>query len=125
MAAEYVNRNVFDQAYDTPVKTKTKTATKTHVVSLSKLEKMVYLVLVALIALVSSYMLSLKYDAYDMNSKIATTQSEIIHQKDINGELKSEAMKQSSYERIYSKAQGYGLSLKNDNVKVVQKDGSN
>jgi len=125
MAAEYVNSNVFERAYDTPVKTKTKTATKTHVVSLSKLEKMVYLVLVALIALVSSYMLSLKYDAYDMNSKIATTQSEIIHQKDVNGELKSEAMKQSSYERIYSKAHGYGLSLKNDNVKVVQKDGNN
>ncbi|GGA97574.1 cell division protein FtsL [Macrococcus hajekii] len=125
MAAEYVNRNVFDTPYETRATTRTKVQTKTHVVSLTKLEKLVYLVLIALIALVSSYMLSLKYDAYDMNSKIATTQSEIIHQQGVNGELKSEAMKQSSYERIYSKAQGYGLSLKNDNVKVVQKDGSN
>ncbi|TDM07349.1 cell division protein FtsL [Macrococcus lamae] len=125
MAAEYIGNHTYDTAYETYDTSSTKVTTKTHVVSLSKVEKMVYLTLVALIALVSVYMLSLKYGAYDMNVKIAETDSKIIHQQSINGELNSESMKQSSYERIYSKAKAYGLSLNNDNVKVVQKDGSN
>ncbi len=124
MAAEYIGNNVYEMPYET-YESSTKATTKTHVVSLSKVEKMVYLTLVAMIALASVYMLSLKYDAYEMNVKIAATDSKIIHQQSVNGELNSEAMKQSSYERIYSKAKAYGLSLNNDNVKVVQKDGSN
>lgn len=124
MAAEYVSSNSLGRAYESE-QVQQKSVTKTHVVSLSKIEKLLYLSLVALIALVSIYMLSLKYAAYDTNVKIASTDAKIIHQQSVNGELNSEAMKQSSYERIYSKAKAYGLSLNNDNVKVVQKDGSN
>ena len=32
-------------------------------------------------------------------------------------------LKNSSYERIYDKAKAQGMSLKNDNVKVVRNDG--
>lgn len=124
MAVEYINQNYYEQTQVQP-KIETKTVTKSHVVSLSKLEKLVYLSLVAMIALVSIYMLSLKYDAYNTNSKIAAIEQKIVHQKSVNGELNSEAMKQSSYERVYSKAKSFGLSLNNDNVKVVQKDVTN
>ncbi|MGK0552982.1 cell division protein FtsL [Macrococcus capreoli] len=124
MAVEYMNHNYYDQV-NTQQQVATKTVTKTHVVSLSKLEKLVYLSLVTLIAFVSIYMLSLKYDAYQTNSNIADIEQNIVHQKSVNGELNSEVMKQSSYERVYSKAKSFGLSLNNDNVKVVQKNVTN
>lgn len=119
MAVEYINPNYYNQVNE---QVKVKAVPKTHVVSLSKLEKLIYLTLVSLIAFVSIYMLSLKYDAYQMNTQIAAIEGKIVHQQSVNGELNSEVMKQSSYERVYSKAKSYGLSLKNDNVKVVQKD---
>lgn len=121
MAVEYIN----GQVARPQVKEKARSEVKTHVVSLSKIEKLVYLGLVTLIALVAVVMISFKYDAYDTNANIANVQSQIIHQESVNSELKSEVMKQASYERIYSKAKGFGLSLNNDNVKVVQKDGGN
>ncbi|UBH09446.1 cell division protein FtsL [Macrococcus armenti] len=117
MAVEYINSNYYNQVNE---QVKVKTVSKTHVVSLSKLEKFIYLTLVSLIAFVSIYMLSLKYDAYQTNTQIAAVEGKIVHQQSVNGELNSEVMKQSSYERVYSKAKSYGLSLKNDNVKVVQ-----
>lgn len=119
MAVEYINPNYYNQVNE---QVKVKSVPKTHVVSLSKLEKLIYLTLVSLIAFVSIYMLSLKYDAYQMNTQISAIEGKIVHQQSVNGELNSEVMKQSSYERVYSKAKSYGLSLKNDNVKVVQKD---
>ncbi|TDM43641.1 cell division protein FtsL [Macrococcoides canis] len=119
MAVEYINPNYYNQVNE---QVKVKSVSKTHVVSLSKLEKLIYLTLVSLIAFVSIYMLSLKYDAYQTNTQIASIEGKIVHQQSVNGELNSEVMKQSSYERVYSKAKSYGLSLKNDNVKVVQKD---
>ncbi|WP_354679978.1 cell division protein FtsL [Macrococcoides caseolyticum] len=119
MAVEYINPNYYNQINE---QVKVKSVPKTHVVSLSKLEKLIYLTLVSLIAFVSIYMLSLKYDAYQTNTQIAAIEGKIVHQQSVNGELNSEVMKQSSYERVYSKAKSYGLSLKNDNVKVVQKD---
>ncbi|UOB21313.1 cell division protein FtsL [Macrococcus armenti] len=117
MAVEYINSNYYNQVNE---QVKVKTVSKTHVVSLSRLEKFIYLTLVSLIAFVSIYMLSLKYDAYQTNTQIAAVEGKIVHQQSVNGELNSEVMKQSSYERVYSKAKSYGLSLKNDNVKVVQ-----
>lgn len=122
MAVEYINPNYYNQVNE---QVKVKSVPKTHVVSLSKLEKLIYLTLVSLIAFVSIYMLSLKYDAYQTNTQIAAIEGKIVHQQSVNGELNSEVMKQSSYERVYSKAKSYGLSLKNDNVKVVQKDVTN
>ncbi|UBH13952.1 cell division protein FtsL [Macrococcus armenti] len=117
MAVEYINSNYYNQVNE---QVKVKSVSKTHVVSLSRLEKFIYLTLVSLIAFVSIYMLSLKYDAYQTNTQIAAVEGKIVHQQSVNGELNSEVMKQSSYERVYSKAKSYGLSLKNDNVKVVQ-----
>lgn len=98
----------------------TKKVKRKVVVQLTKFEKVLYISLVAVIALVSIYILSLKMDAYDTRGKIADLDQKIEQQSSQNSALKSEIKKNSSYERIYEKAQKQGMSLKNDNVKVVR-----
>ena len=49
--------------------------------------------------------------------------SKIEKQSSENSALKSEIKKNSSYERIYDKAKKQGMSLENDNVKVVRNNG--
>ncbi|WP_251516262.1 MULTISPECIES: cell division protein FtsL [Staphylococcus] len=93
------------------------------VVQLTKFEKMLYISLITLIALISIYMLSLKMDAYDTRGKIADLDSKIEKQASENSAIESEIKKNSSYERIYDKAKDQGMSLKNDNVKVVRNNG--
>ena len=68
-------------------------------------------------------MLSLKMDAYDTRGKIADLDQKIEKQSSENSALKSEIKKNSSYERIYDKAKKQGMSLENDNVKVVRNNG--
>ncbi|QLK85797.1 cell division protein FtsL [Staphylococcus sp. 17KM0847] len=99
------------------------TIKKQVVVKVTRFEKLLYISLVAIIAAISIYMLSLKMDAYDTRGKIADLEQKIEQQSSQNSALKSETMKNASYERIYDKAQKQGMSLQNDNVKVVRKDG--
>ncbi|EKU50378.1 cell division protein FtsL [Staphylococcus massiliensis] len=122
---------VYDEAresfnYNQPLQqpeTKTSTVKRKVVVKLTRLEKVLYISLITMIALVSIYVLSLKMDAYDTRGKIADLEAKIEKQSSQNSALKSETMKNSSYERIYDKAEKQGMSLQNDNVKVVRKDG--
>ncbi|MHD0398003.1 cell division protein FtsL [Staphylococcus simulans] len=100
--------------------TPTKKVKRKVVVQLTKFEKVLYISLVAVIAMISIYILSLKMDAYDTKGKIADLDYKIEQQSSQNSALKSEIKKNSSYERIYDKAQKQGMSLKNDNVKVVR-----
>ncbi|WP_154840769.1 cell division protein FtsL [Staphylococcus pasteuri] len=93
------------------------------VVQLTRFEKILYITLVSVIAMISIYMLSLKMDAYDTRGKIADLDQKIEQQSSENSALKSEIKKNSSYERIYDKAKKQGMSLKNDNVKVVRNNG--
>ena len=104
-------------------KPKTKTVKKKVVVQLTKFEKMLYIGLITIIALISIYMLSLKMDAYDTRGKIADLDTKIEKQASENSSIESEIKKNSSYERIYDKAKDQGMSLKNDNVKVVRNNG--
>ncbi|MEJ7422934.1 cell division protein FtsL, partial [Staphylococcus haemolyticus] len=76
--------------------------------------------LITVIAMISIYILSLKMDAYDTRGKIADLDQKIEKQSSENSALKSEIKKNSSYERIYDKAKKQGMSLQNDNVKVVR-----
>lgn len=103
--------------------TQKQTIKKQVVVKLTRFEKMLYITLVTIIAVISIYMLSLKMDAYDTRGKIADLDQKIEKQTSQNSALKSETMENSSYKRIYKKAEDQGMSLKNDNVKVVRKDG--
>ncbi|MDO5375928.1 cell division protein FtsL [Staphylococcus rostri] len=102
---------------------KQKTVKKQVVVKFTRFEKLLYISLVTIIAAISIFMLSLKMDAYDTRGKIADLETKIEQQSSQNSALKSETMKNASYERIYDKAQKQGMSLQNENVKVVRKDG--
>ena len=62
-------------------------------------------------------------DAYDTNGKIADLDSKIEQQSSENSAIQSEIKKSSSYQRIYDKAKAQGMSLNNDNVKVVRTNG--
>lgn len=93
------------------------------VVQLTKFEKVLYITLITVIAMLSIYMLSLKMDAYDTRGKIADLDYKIDKQSSENSALQSEIKKNSSYERIYEKAKKQGMSLENDNVKVVRSNG--
>ena len=99
----------------------TRTVTKKVVVQLTRFEKYLYITLVT-IAVIAIYMLSLKMDAYDTNGKIADLDSKIEQQSSENSAIQSE-IKNSSYQRIYDKAKAQGMSLNNDNVKVVRTNG--
>ena len=103
--------------------TETKTVTKKVVVQLTRFEKFLYITLVTAIAVLAIYMLSLKMDAYDTNDKIADLDQKIEQQSNENNAIQSEIKKNSSYERIYDQAKKQGMSLKNDNVKVVRTNG--
>ena len=103
--------------------TETKTVTKKVVIQLTRFEKFLYITLVTAIAVLAIYMLSLKMDAYDTNDKIAELDQKIEQQSNENNAIQSEIKKNSSYERIYDQAKKQGMSLKNDNVKVVRTNG--
>ncbi|MEJ7220466.1 cell division protein FtsL [Staphylococcus gallinarum] len=123
MAVEKVYQpydNIEQQIPETRPSTQPKTVKRKVVVQLTKFEKMLYIGLITIIALISIYMLSLKMDAYDTRGKIADLDTKIEKQSSENSAIESEIKKNSSYERIYDKAKKQGMSLKNDNVKVVR-----
>src|SRR5699024_8943678 len=123
MAVERIYPNYRPDEWQEPqVEPQRKKVTKSKVVGISRIEKFVYITLITMIALISIYMLSLKMDAYNNKTQIAELDNKIEEQKTTNGDLKTESMKQSSYERIYEKAEDYGLKLNNNNVKVVRSD---
>ena len=126
MAVERVYPNYRPDEWQEPqLEPQKKKVKKTKVVGISRIEKVVYISLITMIALISIYMLSLKMDAYNNKTQIAELDNKIEEQKTTNGDLKTESMKQSSYERIYEKAEDYGLKLNNNNVKVVRSDAKN
>ncbi|MDT0707401.1 cell division protein FtsL [Mammaliicoccus sciuri] len=126
MAVERVYPNYRPDEWQEPqFEPQKKKVKKTKVVGISRIEKVVYISLITMIALISIYMLSLKMDAYNNKTQIAELDSKIEQQQTTNSDLKTESMKQSSYERIYEKAEDYGLKLNNDNVKVVRSDAQN
>lgn len=126
MAVERVYPNYRPDEWQEPqLEPQKKKVKKAKVVGISRIEKVVYISLITMIALISIYMLSLKMDAYNNKTQIAELDSKIEQQQTTNSDLKTESMKQSSYERIYEKAEDYGLKLNNDNVKVVRSDAQN
>ena len=129
MAVEKVYQPYDEQVYTSVPqqqpqgKPQKKTVTKKVVVQLTRFEKILYISLITVIAMLSIYMLSLKMDAYDTRGKIADLDYKIEKQSSENSALQSEIKKNSSYERIYDKAKKQGMSLDNDNVKVVRSNG--
>lgn len=75
-----------------------KTVSRKVVVQLTKFEKVLYITLITVIAMLSIYMLSLKMDVYDTRGKIADLDYKIDKQSSENSALQSEIKKNSSYE---------------------------
>lgn len=125
MAVEKVYQPYDEQVYNSIPKQQPQTKPEKKTVSrqLTKFEKVLYITLITVIAMLSIYMLSLKMDAYDTRGKIADLDYKIDKQSSENSALQSEIKKNSSYERIYEKAKKQGMSLENDNVKVVRSNG--
>lgn len=128
MAVERYNQSVLPDTRTEPeekVKTGTKTKTKTHVVGLKRFETLVYLALFILIATSAIYVLSLKMEAYDLQTQITQVESDISTKEGEISELNTEATHLASYDRIYEKANELGLDLNNGNIKVAEKYGEN
>lgn len=129
MAVEKVYQPYDEQVYNSipkqqpQTKPEKKNVSRKVVVQLTKFEKVLYITLITVIGMLSIYMLSLKMDAYDTRGKIADLDYKIDKQSSENSALQSEIKKNSSYERIYEKAKKQGMSLENDNVKVVRSNG--
>ena len=101
----------------------TRTVTKKVVVQLTRFEKYLYITLVLCNCSYCYLYAIFKMDAYDTNGKIADLDSKIEQQSSENSAIQSEIKKSSSYQRIYDKAKAQGMSLNNDNVKVVRTNG--
>ncbi|MFC3419781.1 cell division protein FtsL [Salinicoccus hispanicus] len=94
-----------------------------RVIGIKKFEALAYLLLMALIAAAAIYVLSLKMEAYTLQTENTQVESEIAIREGEISELKTEVTDLASYDRIYEKANELGLELDNGNVKVAEKYG--
>lgn len=124
MAVESYRRNVMPESQVEPkAREKSGTRTRTRVVSLKKAETLVYLTLFVLIAAAAIFVLSLKMEAYELQTEKTQLENEIAIKEGEISELKTEVTDLASYDRIYEKANELGLDLNNGNVKVAEKYG--
>ena len=124
MAVESYRRNVMPEPQVEPkAREKSGTRTRTRVVSLKKAETLVYLTLFVLIAAAAIFVLSLKMEAYELQTEKTQLENEIAIKEGEISELKTEVTDLASYDRIYEKANELGLDLNNGNVKVAEKYG--
>jgi cell division protein FtsL len=78
-------------------------------------------VLALAIAIVGVKIISNQSTIYETNKEIQTAEASIDEQMRVNSELKEQVSELSTYERIWQKAAELGLTLNENNVKVVQK----
>jgi cell division protein FtsL len=77
-------------------------------------------VLALAIAIVGVKIISNQATIYETNKEIQTAEVSIDEQMRVNGDLKEQVSELSTYERIWQKAAELGLTLNENNVKVVQ-----
>jgi cell division protein FtsL len=58
---------------------------------------------------------------YEANKEIQSAEASIYEQMRVNSDLKEQVSELSTYERVWQKAAELGLTLNENNVKVVQK----
>ncbi len=103
----------------------TRTRVRRKVVGLKRTETMVYMALIFVIAVAAVFVLTLRMEAYQLQSEITNIESEIAATNGEIDELNTEVTHLASYDRIYEKAGELGLELDNGNVKVVERHGEN
>lgn len=100
-----------------------RTRVKSKIVGLKRTETMFYIALIFVIAVAAVAVLSLRMEAYQLQSEITNIESEIATTNGEIDELTTEVTHLASYDRIYEKAGELGLELDNGNVKVVERHG--
>ena len=83
-------------------------------------EKLLYVILAVFLFAVSVKIISNQYSLYVLNKEIVTTENAIEEQTKVNNDLNVEISELSRYERIWERASQLGLTLDENNVKVVQ-----
>ena len=83
-------------------------------------EKILYIALALVLTVLSVNIISNQYSLYTLNKDISQTERAIEEMTKKNNDLNVQVSELSSYERIWAKASELGLTLVDNNVKVVQ-----
>ena len=83
-------------------------------------EKILYVMLAIFLFAVSVKIIANQYSLYVLNKEIVTTENAVEEQTKVNNDLNVEISELSRYERIWERASKLGLTLDENNVKVVQ-----
>lgn len=83
-------------------------------------EKVLYIAFAILLTVLSAKIITNQYALYTLNKDIQKTEAAITEQQTINNDLNAEVSELSRYERIWERASQLGLTLDENNVKVVQ-----
>lgn len=87
---------------------------------LSPGERVIILSIGILFSIGAAFILSKQASIYEVNKEIQLVEASIQEQKKVNGDLEMQISELSRYERIKEQAEKLGLSLNENNVKVVQ-----
>ena len=99
------------------------TTVRTVVVHKAKVtlgEKVLLIMFALVIAAFSVKIISNQFEIYTLNKEIQTTQQALTDQTKVNNDLNVQVSELSTYERIWEKASQLGLTLDENNVKVVE-----
>ena len=123
MEGKYVSMLARKVATDNQQNQQPQTTVTTVVVHKGKVtlgEKILYIAFAILLTVLSAKMITNQYTLYTLNKDIQKTEAAITEQQTINNDLNAEVSELSRYERIWERAAQIGLTLDENNVKVVQ-----
>lgn len=87
---------------------------------LSPGERILFFAFGILICIGAAFIVSKQAAIYEANKEIQLVESSIEEQQKVNSDLEMQISELSTYERIWEKAKELGLTLNENNVKVVQ-----
>ncbi len=108
----------FQQEKHQHVERKTVTVKKQNGITVG--EKVLYLGFALFIAFFAVKIISTQAQIYSANQDIVQIESKIEEQTKLNKDYSDQIAELSTYDRIWKKAKELGLTLKDNNVKVVQ-----
>jgi len=83
-------------------------------------EKILYVLLALFLFVMSVKIIANQYALYVLNQDILITENAVEEQTKVNNDLSVEVSELSRYERIWERASQLGLTLDENNVKVVR-----
>jgi cell division protein FtsL len=87
---------------------------------LSPGERVLFFAFGILVCIGAAFIVSKQAAIYEANKEIQLVESSIQEQQKVNRDLEMQISELSTYERIWEKAKELGLTLNENNVKVVQ-----